>query len=193
MLDGAEPPETPGDPTPVSSPLTGQPTNLVPEARARSQSAVVDERIALVRDMMARGAWHTRASAQELSLRWGIGLDAVRKYAAAASRQLRQATDTLETLEQRAATIGRLERLSAAAEATGELRTSVRAEAEKAKIVGLVSSDVRAVVLVPIGGVELKATVEELRTLLGHVDAFLREKHPAVAAELAAHLVEVKA
>jgi len=170
------------------------------DARARSlleqgfrrQSDIVDERVRHIRRMMAQGQWFG-VSTEQLAVEWGVSVGAIKGYAAEAARQRRQAHEAIEEQELYSATLGRLDRLSAAAEASGELRTAVRAEAEKAKIAGLVRSDVRAVVLVPIGGTELKATVEELRGLLGHVDAFLREKYPHVAAELAAHLIEVRA
>lgn len=218
MLDGQDPPDggdseapggpgssTPNDPSGDGSQggsadgTSAQPPGSA-QARARvlaergfvAPSAVVDERVAHVRRMMAEGRWFG-VSGEELSELWGVSIGAVKRYAAEASRQRRQVIEAHEEQEQYSATMGRLDRLSAAAETVGEFRTAVRAEAEKAKIAGLVRSDMRAVVIVPMGGVELKATVDELRTLLGHVDAFLRERHPSVAAALAAHLVEVKA
>lgn len=164
------------------------------QAHARASLATrtpVEERVHHIKGLMARGEWFTRATALQLSEEWGVSLSAVKTYAAEASRALRQITDEAELAELKAATITRLERLSAKAEKVGELRTAVRAEETKAKVAGVVTSESRTlVVVVPIAGVEVKATVEELRALVGRISTFLSERHPTVAAELGAYLTE---
>jgi hypothetical protein len=170
----------------------------IPRARTRAnrpnaKGDVRDERVSFVRHVMASGQWRTKMTPERLAKKWGLHVDTVFAIAAEAARQMRQATEIAETLVVRESTIARIERLSHKAEKEGDLRTAVRAEAEKAKIAGLVRSEPNVVVLVSVGGAEVKASVDELRAMIGRVDTFLRERHPSVARELAAHIVEAKA
>lgn len=135
--------------------------------------SAADERVAHIKGLMARGEWFTRASALALSEEWGCALSTIKNYAAEASRALRQATDDEEIAEIKAATITRLERLSAHAEERGELRTAVRAEETKAKVAGLIAGDARNAPVVVVLGV--KVPVLEAGKTLEHVVALIAE------------------
>lgn len=159
------------------------------DARARVAlgPAVGDERVDVIVDLMATGRW-CRAERRRLATEWGLSESTVKGYAVEAGRRIRQATDADEIVEQTAATIGRLDRLSFGAEEAGEHRAAIAAEEVKAKVLGLVRSDVRRETLVMVLGV--KATPSEAIGMLERAVAFLAAHHPTVAAELGEHLAQ---
>lgn len=93
------------------------------------------ERTAVIRRLMASGRWVTGVTGDDLSRVWRVTATTVRRYAAEASRSLREEGPELEDL--RARTMATLETVVSQAIATGELRTAVSGIAELAKIRGL--------------------------------------------------------
>lgn len=153
--------------------------------------SAADDRVAHIKGLMARGEWFTRATALALSEEWGVALSTIKNYAAEASRALRQADDDTELAEIRAATITRLERLSAEAESKGELRTAVRAEETKAKVAGIITSDARNAPVVVVLGVKVPVleagkTLEQVVALIAEAPGTMTvdELRPRLAAAL---------
>jgi hypothetical protein len=96
----------------------------------------VDSLVDEIRGLMASGQWVTGRSHDSLALREGVTVGAVQRWAAEASRALRQLTDA-DRLELQTRNAAHLEALAADAHQAGKFGDAVQARAQHAKLLGL--------------------------------------------------------